>query len=213
MRLFPTTAAAALALALGTAAQAAPLIADGVSYTLESQATANPLTQRFALVISGENTASDTEGGRTGINGIAFNEVSNGATASGVMIAPPTGFTFVSGGLQSTGCVANPNPNFFCFDNTAIPPTPSTLLSGTLVFVFDVTLKSGFSWAGYHPDFKIDWVGTQNNYDLVSKAIDVSLTCPDCNPRSVDPVPEPMTLALFGSGLFGLGVVARRRKH
>jgi hypothetical protein len=37
----------------------------------------------------------------------------------------------------------------------------------TLSFVFDIALSSG-SFAGYEPDFKINWVGTQINYDLVS---------------------------------------------
>jgi hypothetical protein len=36
--------------------------------TLEAQATANPLTEQFALLITGENSASDTIGGRTGIS-------------------------------------------------------------------------------------------------------------------------------------------------
>jgi hypothetical protein len=94
--------------------------------------------------------------------------------------------------------------NFLCFDKTATPPTPATAFpaDSTLSYTFDVTLSSG-SFTGYVPSFKIDWVGSQNNYDLVSLPL---------TPTPPPPVPEPATLALLGSALFGLGLV-RRRKH
>jgi hypothetical protein len=72
----------------------------------------------------------------------------------------------------------------------------------TLSFVFDITLSSG-SFAGYEPDFKINWVGTKNNYDLVSKAID---------PPGVATTPLPAALPLFASGLGALGLFDWRRK-
>lgn len=51
------------------------LVADGITYTLtENSISANGLTASFTFTASGENTASDTEGGRTGINAIAFNQ-------------------------------------------------------------------------------------------------------------------------------------------
>lgn len=211
-------AATAGVLGFITAASApasAALVADGITYDLEAAAPVG-LTRTFALKITGENTASDTEKGRTGINGFAFNETSNGATATGHVIATsgfsPATFAFVLGGLNSGGCAANVNTNFYCFDNTAIPPTPTTALSGPLIIVFDVTLKAGGSWANYAPDFKIDWVGTRNNYDLVSKQITPDSTCPDCGitPVIID-APEPATLAVLGMGLIGLGAVRRRR--
>jgi len=206
------------ALAALPAPAEAALVSSGITYDLEAAAPVG-LTRTFALKITGENTASDTEGGvlagRSGINGFAFNETSNGATATGHVIATsgfsPATFSFVLGGLNSGGCAANVNTNFYCFDNTAIPPTPTGSLSGPLIIVFDVTLNAGGSWANYAPDFKIDWVGTRNNYDLVSKQITPDGTCPDCTPTQQNAAPEPLSLAVMGVGLLGLAA-ARRRK-
>jgi MYXO-CTERM domain-containing protein len=82
-----------------------------------------------------------------------------------------------------------------------------------LDFVFDVTIAAGNSWANawdaYAPDgphLKIDWVGSQNNYDLVSAAVGVTTSTP---------VPAPgNTLGLLGLGLIGIvGAVGWRRRR
>lgn len=219
-----TTNAALLSLGPPTCASN---VCEGITYTLEEQATANPLTEQFALVITGENSASDTIGGRTGINAIAFNLVSNnpdspftgvmlGTLFNGVVTQPDPRFQFVAGGLNSTGC--DGSGNFYCFDNTTIPPTPSTLLTGKIVLGWDVTLLPGGSWSNYSTALKIDWVGpNQNNYSLVSADIPINTTCPDCviNPLSPPEVPEPGTLALIGSmlGIFGGIAWYRRRRN
>lgn len=190
---------AASTLALATPAFAADLVADGITYNLtENSISADGLTAFFTLIVSGENTASDTEGGRTGINAIAFNQPAPGTVTSGVMTSP-SGFSFSLGGLNASGC--DGSGNFFCFDNTAIPPTPTTLLSGPLTFTFNVTADTAGVWNDYtNPDFKIDWVGTQNNYDLVSL------------PIPVNGVPEPATWAMMLLGFAGVGMTMRRRR-
>ena len=192
---------AAIALIAASPASAQNLVWNGVTYNLtQDSISADGLTSFFTLLISGENTASDTEGGRTGINAIAFNEPLNGTVVSATMTSP-TGYNFILGGLNSSGCQINANANFFCFDNTAIGPTPTTPLSGPLTFTFNVTANTAGLWLNYAPSFKIDWVGTQRNYDLVSQPIPVNTG-----------VPESATWAMMLLGFGAVGYMMRRRR-
>ena len=205
-----TVAAFIAGMAMATSAHAV-LIADGITYNLTEAATANPLVDRWTLQISGINAAADTEGGRSGVNAIAFTKPVDFTTAA--MVSPPTGFNFILGGLNSNGC--DGNGNFFCFDNTAIPPTPSTAFASnsTLSFIFDVTTSTAQP-NDFTPAFKIDWVGSKNNYDLVSLDLPPGggITPPPPPPPPPPPVPEPGALAILGTGLMMLGGLLWRRR-
>ena len=187
--------AAAASIAIASPASAAVLIADGITYNLTLNSITNGnKTGNFTLAISGINTVSDTEGGRTGINAFAFNDPAVGTAVSGIS----SGFTFQTGGLNATGC--DGSGNFYCFKNTSASfPSP---LPSSLSLFFNVTSDTAGSWANWGTtDFKIDWVGSQNNYDLVSLAIPLNTA-----------VPEPATWALMLLGFGGIGMAMRRRR-
>ena len=128
--------------------------------------TASPNTDQFTLTISGINGASDTNGGRSGVESFAFNPPTGFVSASA-----PAGYTFQSGGLSAMGC--NGNGNFFCFSADTTPPSSPALASNsTLRFTFSETVAAASHFNNYAPDFKINWVGNRNNYDLLSKTLD-----------------------------------------
>jgi hypothetical protein len=185
--------------AIGLASMPAPasadtLVADGITYDLTlNSITDGGLTGNFTLGISGINTASDTEGGRTNINAFAFNDPAVGTIVSGTS----SGFTFLTGGLNSTGC--DGSGNFFCFANSGYDP--GSPLPSSLSLTFSVTSNTTGSFANYTPDFKIDWLGSQNNYDLVSLPIPVN-----------NGVPEPATWAMMLLGFTGIGMAIRRSR-
>jgi hypothetical protein len=187
--------AAAASIAIASPASAAVLVADGVTYDLTLNSITNGgLTGNFTLAISGINTASDTEGGRTGINAFALNDPSLGNAVSGTS----SGFTFMTGGLNAAGC--DGSGNFFCFANSGY--NPGSPIPSSLSLMFSVTSDTAGSWANYAtPDFKIDWVGSKKNYDLVSLAIPVN-----------NGVPEPATWAMMLVGFGGIGMAMRRRR-
>ena len=184
--------------AMGFATPAsASVVAEGITYSLVLNSVTNGgLTGNFTLQISGINVVgTDTRGGRTGIGAFAFNDPAVGTAVSGTS----PGFTFQTGGLNSSGC--NGSGNFFCFNNTSATfPSP---LPSSLALNFAVTSNAVGSWSNYSGDFKIDWAGSQNNYDLVSKVITLS----------TPPVPEPATWALMLVGFGGIGMAMRRSRR
>ena len=168
MRKYLGLLAIAVAIGISTApVQASTLTADGVTYGLTDQVV-NSTTDQFTLTITGINGSADTEGGRNGVQSFAFTLPSNYSIA-----AAPAGFSLAAGGLNSSGCSGS--GGFFCFAANTTPSGPALAADSSLTFSFDVTLSSG-SFSGYDPDFKINWDGTKNNYDLVSAPLAPSAT-------------------------------------
>jgi hypothetical protein len=201
-------AAAVAAFIAVTPVHANTLVDDGITYDLTA-VVLNSTTDEFTLTISGINAASDTEGGRSGVNAIAFVEPSNFVSA--VMITPPSGFTYQTGGLNSSGC--DGKGNFFCFSANSTPPnSPALAADSTLAFVFDVTVSSS-TFTGFE-GFKIDWIGDKNNYDLVSKPLSPTWLTPP--PPATPATPLPGAVWLFGTVLAagaGFGRWCNKRKN
>ncbi len=177
-------AVALLGMAIAAAPAQAQLVADGVTYTL-TETLATPTTDMFSLSITGINGATDTEQGRYGVQSFAF------TTPTGFVSATaPGGFTYMSGGLNADGCSGN--GGFFCFSGPA-PASTVLAANSSLLYNFSVTATDISSWA---PSFKINWDGTNNNYDLVSTAIPISpVSAPEIDPASAA---SGLTLLLGG---------------
>lgn len=190
-------AAGAVAIA-ASSASAATLVADGVTYSL-TYSVVNASTWSFTLDISGINGASDTEGGRVGVNAIAFNNAY--ANTQPTAVTAPSGFTYVAGGLNASGC--NGSGNFFCFKANTTPSGSALAADSMLSYSFQISTAPTAFPSVFSPDFKIDWVGSKRNYDLVSQTLTAD---------PVSTVPLPAAGVLLAGALGGLGVMRRKKK-
>jgi hypothetical protein len=174
---------------------------EGVSYQLFETKTANPLTDDFTLSITGINSSSTAAyDGRSGVQSFAFGNIDSPTTATA-----PTGFTYMSGGLNSGGC--DGSGAFFCFyANTTPATTPALAAGSSLSYSFSVTADNSADFLSWQPGFKINWIGTQNNYNLVSQ----TLTPTPTRAPEIDPASASAAVSLLAGGLAILR--GRRRK-
>jgi len=160
---------------------------EGLTYTLTGTEV-DADTWSFVLLVQGINVAGvDTRGGRSALNDLSFSE------PTGYIGASLSGATTLDGGLSSSGCNGK-GASQFCFGNV-----DASVIGQTMTLKFTIDAPSG-SFLSYVPHLKADWVGSANNYDLVSA-------------NMVTPVPEPSTYALMLAGLAAVGFMARRRRR
>jgi hypothetical protein len=183
------------AMVLCAGAPAWALVADGLTYTL-FESVVTPTEDQFTLTITGINGPTDTEGGRYGVNSLAFNETSpSGSLVTGTL----TGFAYMTGGLSAMGC--DGSGNFFCFKANTAPTSPALPANSSLTFTFYLTVTDASAFNGYNPAFKIQWLGSKpGKYDLVSQTL------------TPTPVPLPAALPLLFGGVAGLRLMRRRRQ-
>lgn len=161
----------------------------GLTYTLSG--SENSATQwGFSLAISGINVGgTDLELGRTMLNDLSLSKPTSYAGAS------LAGATTFLGGMGASGCSGNGNSQF-CFDEVNTAVSGSTM---SLNFTIDAPTAS---FAAYVPHLKVNWLGSKNNYDLVSADMAV-----------VSAVPEPETYALMALGLAAISALRLRRNR
>ena len=180
--------------------------AEGLTYDISvSGGSLNSTSATFLLHISGINNAvTDLEGGRSAVNDFAL----GGANSLTGLSGTSSFGTFQAGGLNSSGC--NGSGNFFCFNGPATNTSPALPANSTLDISFTLNLTSGtfLTWAAGAPAFKIDWLGSQNNYNLVSMDFVGSI---GPTPQ-ITPTPLPGAVWMFGAGMGGIALLMRRRK-
>jgi len=148
---------------LGSIPAHAQLTADGITYTL-TETVVNPATDAFTLNITGINAVhTDTEGGRYGVQSFALNGLLTGWTETTSM----SNWSVVSGGLDAGGCSTHGN-GWSCLQNNNGLGTNPLAANSSLSYDFRI---SGAGLANWDPSFKINWVGSQNNYNLVSQTL------------------------------------------
>jgi len=204
--------AGAILLTSGGMGQATIVGIDGITYTAFS-ANTNTMNAQFLIHIENINGVLDTRDGRFGVESFAFEGANllsglSGTSAFGV---------FTPGGLNSGGC--NGSGNFFCFDGPT-PPGPALPAESQLNILFNLSVTSGnfLTWLASDPHFKINWVGTENNYDLVSlggTGIGVNPLCTNgpCEENPPGGTPIPGAVWLFGGGLGLVAMFSGRRKR
>jgi hypothetical protein len=204
---------------IGALGLATPAVADTIGTTTNPCVNNSCLGNTFTLqfVQTGPNAYTiiltvDTSGfnGQAAGAGAALNavdfKVSDPNTLTLVSSTPPPGYdpaVLSNLNAASANCTGQTNTGFICFGATAANggvPLPN----GTLVFSVNITTTNLFTGPGaasVQALYIRPGPNAQNPFQF-------QLTS---EPITLQPIPEPASMMLFGSGLVGIGAALRRR--
>ena len=174
----------------------------GAAYTLTysgSPLSTTATTQTFQITLD-INDSSYTGGGSF-LNSVAIKVAAPSNIVSDSLVSAPSGFSSVSGiGLDASGCGAN-GSGFICTQASGNGPSVS---ASPFDFVFDVEVKTGTLLTGLDAaSIKALYVNSDGR--KVGPLLSEDITLQDAS------VPEPSSVMLLGSGLFGALFLIRRK--
>jgi hypothetical protein len=143
-------------------------------------------------------------GGGTNLDSAAI-KVSSSVVGTTVLDSAPGGisnWTVIDGGINAGGCDGS-GAGFECASASPTAVGSFDAVGGTLVWVFDVTVPTGsLITSAFGSTIKARYVDPLDN--KVGALVSEDITLQPGTTTTPPPVPEPMSLLLFGSGFAAL---------